>query len=319
MSRILISMLLVCSFSATTFTFAQTGLTFRLETNPEFPQPNTSVTISIKTNSFDPRTTGTTWFVDGVRVANGTGITQIPVEMGSVGTTRSIRAQITLSNGEIIEQSINIQPASITLIWEAVDSFVPPFYPGKRLMAAEGTVRIVAIPDSNTYSRGMVYTWKRNGVLMPNLSGFGKNSAVMKNNFFDQQLHVSVIAASPDGSFRSEGSISIPRTTPYLLLRTISNTGVIRYENLSGVVHADGSAADIELFPMHMSSRDGSRFLSTDWTINGTEFNPDTNESDRIIRIGNPGTSLPISIKITAQHTKNLLQELTTTKQLIFD
>jgi len=189
---------------------------------PNSPGAHEEVTITLSTFSFDLNRASITWKVDGTTTSQGIGQNTFIVRAGALGSTTTVDIDILISTGRLITKQIVISPADLDLLWEAIDSYVPPFYRGKALPASETQIKVVAIPVMRTGSiqvnpSSMVYNWKKNFQNIKNSSGFGKNSFTFRNGYLDDIESVSVEVSSLNQSTTNSDQVKIQIRTPKIL------------------------------------------------------------------------------------------------------
>ena len=120
-----------------------------------------------------------------------------------------------------INKMLTINPSDIDLLWEAMDSYTPPFYKGKALPSTESQIKIVAYPNtsglSNTNQKNISYTWKNNYDTVGSASGYGKSKYIFINDNLKNTEKVSVVATGLSGSYSSEGKVDINIENPQII------------------------------------------------------------------------------------------------------
>lgn len=194
-----------------------------IDTVPLNPTPGSTVTLTATSYAMDLNQANISWTYNNVVIAKGTGTTSVAVVAPAAGATGTIG--ITASgNGTSASGTLVLRPASIDLLWEAVDSYTHPFYKGKALLPVNGLIRYSVIPSASA-PKGLSYNWSRNGSTLVAESGFGKSSLLIKHNEFNPQETVEVSIGG--GSFAGAG---MSRLSP---LRTPQ---VIAYETRQGYI-----------------------------------------------------------------------------------
>ena len=133
----------------------------------------------------------------------------------------TIVAKIGLNAKSKTQVSMTIRPAEMALLWEATDSYVPPFYKGKALPTADTFIKVVAMPEIKTANgivkhSNLVYSWEKDFTNVQSSSGYGKQSFVYKNDYLDNSNNVGVIASSTDQKYTSQGRINVTPVVPLL-------------------------------------------------------------------------------------------------------
>jgi len=129
--------------------------------------------------------------------------------------------KILLPDGEI-EKRILIQPAEMVILWQANDSYVPPFYKGKALPVASSEIKIVAIPEIEVNGKTadpkkMSHYWKKNYTNQQASSGYGKDSFIYINDYLDDSNTISVTSQTINQGSSSEGSVTVTVTEPEIV------------------------------------------------------------------------------------------------------
>ncbi|MFI5206255.1 MAG: hypothetical protein ACHQVK_04930, partial [Candidatus Paceibacterales bacterium] len=97
--------------------------------NPS-PGEDTTITLGSYTNNLDNILIS--WFVNGKKVSSVIGEKAFSVKAPSATTTTTVKAVMAFPDGAV-EKNINIKSSVTILLYEAMDSYVPPFYRGKAM------------------------------------------------------------------------------------------------------------------------------------------------------------------------------------------
>jgi len=189
---------------------------------PSSPDAFEDVSITVSTFSFDLNRASITWKVDGNTKLQGIGRKSFTVKSGALGSTTLVDIAITVSTGKLITKQITIRPTSVDLLWEAIDSYVPPFYKGKALPTSETQIKVVALPSlslgsSQIKSSDLVYNWKKNFQNIQNSSGFGRKSYTFKNDYLDDVETIGVEVSRLNQSSKGLGQVAIQLRSPQIL------------------------------------------------------------------------------------------------------
>lgn len=315
---------LVCVlvFSLTLTTYAQTlsELGFDLqdalevEVRPEIPEAGERVTIRVQNFSSDFTRATITWYVNGVERASGTGMTNFSFTAGDVGERTTVRMVAQKIGGGTVDQTFSFMPVEVSLLWEAT-SYVPPFYKGKTLHTRESPVRVVAFPEFRSNGTlldpdRLVYTWTVDGKPRPDLSGFGKRTALLfANDTYRESIPVRVEVATIDNSIKGTEHITIPSIQPFLvfykhepLLGTryetaIQNTYTLRTPEIRFIAE-----------PYFFNTPDSkSSTLAYEWRLNNNVIDFTDIEPNRITLRHTEGTG-NATLRLTATHNNSTLE-----------
>jgi len=227
-SPILFPLLFVAIFVHSTPAYAQFTLPgfsadLTLNTAPEYPSPGESVRLSVRSVLLDLSASEITWYVNDVIAASGTGVSELTVTAGPLGSETRIRAEIGGQNtGTFVAGAL--RPTEVDLLWEG-DSYVPPFYRGRALPTAGGGVRLYTIPRfqrpgsaSLVSTDDLIYTWRKNNRIIQSASGRGKNIALLEGPVLFGSDTFSVETRTTDGELRGFASVRISSIEPMLVL-----------------------------------------------------------------------------------------------------
>lgn len=191
---------------------------------PGNPAPGQQVFLKAQSFSLDLNQTVITWKYNGALITSGTGKTEIVVTAPKAGQTGII---IATTSGTIIPAtaSITLRPASVDLLWEAADSYTPPFYKGKALPADGALIRVVGIPAA-TAPKNNVFKWSHNDEIQQDSSGYNKSSFVFQNGALATSDTVELTLES--GSFVGTNAVTITPVSPSLVAYQ-NNDGFINY------------------------------------------------------------------------------------------
>ncbi len=202
--------------------FGQTADNLVLSISPENPDPETLVTATVSTFSFDLERSRISWRLNGRLINEGTGIKSFNFQTGKSGSKTIISAIVTPPGGVKIEKSLTIQPVDGDILFQAINSYKPPFYRGRTLPTKESEIRTVVIPNGTIGGQilkasDFVYTWKKNSALASDASGFGKNSFTFKNRLIDDTENIQVDMSEMKNRLRLTEEISIPLAEPRIV------------------------------------------------------------------------------------------------------
>lgn len=246
--------------------------------SPQIPGPLTDVTITLSSLSVDLNVADIAWTAGGSTVLTGLGRKNYSFKTGTVGTTTTIEATIDVRGTPTITKRITITPLEVDLLWEAVDSYVPPFYKGKALFSSEGTIKVVAIPNIRSISGtrltpgDFTYNWKRNYTSEPLQSGYAKNTFLFRHSYLNPEEKIDVSIANPKGGEQASKSIAVSATTPRLFFYSSDPEQGIEYNktiDTNNYVLVGNNGLVLVAEPYFFSSKTlASGDLSFSWSVN---------------------------------------------------
>ncbi|MBP7832004.1 MAG: hypothetical protein KA028_03260 [Candidatus Pacebacteria bacterium] len=280
---------------------------------PEVPGPNQNVKINLSSYATNINKATITWTLDGKQSLSGVGKTSFTFTTGEVGSKTEIGIAIIVEEGSRVDKIITIQPSQVDILWEAADSYVPPFYKGKALPIQESKVRVVALPierDGSVQPATKVYNWKKNYVLDQSNSGYGKYSFIVKNSYLDQKDTVSVSTSSQSGA-GTTGSLTLEYIKPKILVYEKNSAyGLLLNKQLNGGFSLGNGEITISAEPFYFSKYKNTvveKNMEYKWNINSKIVAPTGKPNVMTLRGSTePGTA-NISISIT--NISTLFQE----------
>lgn len=186
--------------------------------NPDYPRPFQSITITPESNLIDLSASDITIRVNGTVVLQGSGRESATATAGGAGETTRISITA-VNNGETYTAERIIRPADVALILEP-QSQTHEFYAGGGLVASEGRVRIIAIPDLRTSAgspiaaSSLVYTWRNGNQVLQAASGIGKQVLTATAPVRYRDTTISVTVSSQDSSVVGYSQVLVSPVDP---------------------------------------------------------------------------------------------------------
>ena len=321
---ILCAAIALCSQYGVAIALAQTQVSsvitsddVALLVEPQNPEPNTQVTITLNSYTVNLSNHPIQWYVNDRLMISQVGADTYTLTTGALGTQTNVKAIINVtSTGNLITKSITLSPGGVDLLWEATDSYVPPFYKGKKLPSPEGEITVSAIPITNrsliAEQKAFVYYWNNDFQNSETASGYGKRSFTITNDVFNKTERVGVTASSTNGAFSASKSVTIPTFEPKLVFYTRTNAGRVRWEQ--GTVNAlasDPSGTTNIIAEPYFFSVDKPWQLQYTWRT-PTQLLSATSFKSTVTMPTRGATR----ISVTAEHPGNILQTASAQLQL---
>ncbi|MBI1974526.1 MAG: hypothetical protein HYS51_01595 [Candidatus Zambryskibacteria bacterium] len=88
-----------------------------------------------------------------------------------------------------------VHAQSVDILWQG-ETYTPPFYQGKSLWSTQSMITFVAIPNGLGNSSSLDFRWTRNGTVIGNSSGRGKNTFSYLDSVISklQKIEVEVLS-----------------------------------------------------------------------------------------------------------------------------
>jgi hypothetical protein len=270
-----------------------------LNINPKQPSANETVTATISSYVADLNKALISWSLNGQTVVVGVGKKTFSFKTGESGSQTVIAVKIDTANGFSTNKQITITPASIDVLWEASDSYVPPFYKGKALTSSEGIVKAVALLNS-TQSSGVSYNWKVNNKSKIDSSGYGKNFYLLKKSYLDKSNIIQVDASNLSGNTVGSGQIEIGTGNPKIVFyKKDSLLGTNWVEALQDGFFIKQSGETVVVEPYFISPKDlNSSDLNLTWSLGGSDISTPEIKNELSIKPESKGGSSKIKVSL---------------------
>ncbi|MCX6752567.1 MAG: hypothetical protein NTZ87_03680 [Candidatus Nomurabacteria bacterium] len=246
---------------------------------PPNPAPFENTTITLKSYENNLDSVLISWSVNGKTIASGVGDKSFSTTAPTLGAETNVVATISLPDGPI-QTNITIRPSVMVLLWQANDSYVPPFYRGKALPTPDSEVKVVAMPEIRNGSsyvspQNMTYAWKKDYTNNVDGSGYGKNFFVFVNDYLEDSNNISVTASTVDQKYSSDANIDIRTAQPKILFyRNDTNLGTIWEHSLTDPHKMQGGSDMIVAAPYFISPEEIlTPSLVWSWLINDNSVN----------------------------------------------
>ncbi len=297
-----------------------------VQINPENPGPNEQVSVTLSSFATDLNSATVTWQVGGKTIKSGKGSKTFSFSTGGLNSTTNLRIVIRTAEGETIEKTYSIKPTNVDLVWQ-VFGYTPPFYKGKALFSHQDKIQFVAIPHvigsngKEINPKNLIYTWTRNGTVIGDFSGYGKDTYTVAASVISRPLTVSVEVTSPDVDGVGTAVVTANPVEPTVLLYEKNPLYGIQFQKaLVGDIDM-GSSKEINILSMPYFfgvSYPTHPELTYSWSINSTQVDGGLNATSKVFR-PLEGTSGASSIAVSIEDSAKILQFSSTSFNLSFD
>lgn len=284
----------------------QSGV-LQIRTVPAKPAPYQLTTVIIESFSVNLDRSSISWFLNNNLAKEASNQKTFSFKTGGPGSTSNILIAVKTFEGEVIQETINIRPATVDVLWEA-ESYTPPFYKGKSLYPFQGTVKVVALPNIVTSGGGtiaaknLIYNWKVDGHPATDASGYGKSFILFKGDVPLKPATISVEVSSVDQSYVAEGGTTLTPVQPGVILYEDSPLlGILQNRALFGNVTLREEEIKIVAIPYFVGVTDRERSgLTYNWRLNNQKITGSLDKSALSFRqekevAGSAAVSLEVS------------------------
>ena len=252
------------------------------------------------------------YIVNGKVVSKGSGLTDFTTNAGPIGSTSKITVRILTANGQTVERTVTIAPADIDLIWQA-SSYVPPFYQGKALYPHQGLITFTAIPNTSAGKNvakslgSYIYTWKKDGDVLGDFSGYGKNTFTLRGSIISRAFTMEVEVSTASGVSIGRATATVKPQSPKIAFYENSPLlGVLYNENLKDI-KMQGKELSLSAVPYFFNTGGEPANLQYKWTMNG-KIIPTQNDPSILTVRNDTGSDGNSTIGLQVSNTLKALQ-----------
>ncbi len=130
-----------------------------LESAPQYPEPNSTVTVSLNDYSVNALGATISWFINGEEQTATQNERSIVVPTHTLGTQEVVKVVLSRTGALPLSHTLTLNPVVIDIILEA-DTYVPSFYKGRALPSQESSVRAIALVHDTSGGIKSEYTYK---------------------------------------------------------------------------------------------------------------------------------------------------------------
>ena len=167
----------------------------------------------------------------------------------------------------LLPTSINAQ--SVDILWQG-ETYTPPFYQGRALWSKQSGITFVAIPQSLGNSANLNYKWSKNGTVLGNISGIGKNSLSFVDSILSKSQTIKVEIISNEGEVLASASTIVTPSSPTIAVYENSPLyGFMFHRETMGIHKLQQREATFTAFPLFFStSNRADNALKYEWRTN---------------------------------------------------
>lgn len=296
-----------------------------IEFIPEIPKENEIVYVYVKSYSLNVDSAKFTWKINGKTIKSGYGEKVFNFTMGEIGQKINLDMIVDTLESGLMQKNYSFVPVSIDLIWQS-NGYVPPFYKGKSLFGHQNNISVIAVPhipgpngvDMNP--KNMIYKWKKNGSVMENASGFGRNVLNFEGSLISRDINITVEVTSSDEKGFAYGNTKIKPINPSILVYKKDLIYGIEFQKAIIGDYKINNLNEISLFaaPFFFEDLDYDNDLAYKWSINGIPIRDIPGSGTQVFRKkeGAIGTS---NISVSIENTERILQFAESKLNLTFD
>lgn len=252
---------------------------FTIETTPVSPAPGQNVVVEVKSLSSDIAHADIAWYEGSTLIKKGNGLSQITVTAPKNGTSMKISAVIKTSDGTSSTQAITLRSGEVDISWEAL-TYTPPLYQGRSIYTNQSNIKIVALPNLRDKNGrlippdDLIYKWKKDATVLGSLSGYGKQTLILKGEIVPRPFLITVDVASRDNSVKGQGFMNVDALDPEVIFYEEDPLYGVLYNRAVGEQFALKNETKLTAEPYYFSvTNKEASALRYIWSINRLEQN----------------------------------------------
>jgi len=291
----------------------ETDITLSL--TPKYPAPNQNVSATLVSQAIDLDKVLISWSLNGETLLGGIGKKDFQFNVGSLGTTVNLSVSIDTTEGTSLQKNISIRPTETDMLWEAPETYVPPFYKGKALPSSQSKIKVVALPSfvssgEKIKEGNLSYIWKKDGKSQLAYSGWGKNQFIFRPSYLDPKTEIFVQVSDILGNLNSSGWIVLKTGNPKIVFyRRDPSFGTDWSQALTDGYSINPKGETVVAEPYFFSETEiDSPNLSFSWFLNGQKIETPNPKNILSMRLEEDGSGTA-RIKTTIENVKALFQE----------
>lgn len=117
----------------------------------------------------------------------------------------------------IILDSTPVRAQEVDLLWQG-ETYVSPFYNGRTLWSNQSRISFLAIPQGLGNPASLNYKWKKNGTVLGNINGIGKNTLSFTDSILSIPQTIEVDIISQGDTVLASASVNVAPTPPILAI-----------------------------------------------------------------------------------------------------
>lgn len=204
----------------------------------------------------------------------------------------------------LLPTSINAQ--SVDILWQG-ETYVPPFYKGRNLWSSQSGIRFVAISQGLGNAANLNYKWTKNGTVLGNISGVGKNTLSFSDSILSKPQTIKVDIMSNQDKVLATASTFVTPISPTLAVYENNPLyGFMFHREVSGTHKLKEREVTFAAFPFFfdiVNRQDG--VVSYEWHTNVGNV-----ETGNMVTYRTPdNTSGSSEVQVRISNTEKILQD----------
>lgn len=159
----------------------------------------------------------------------------------------------------------------VDILWQG-EAYVSPFYKGKTLWSSQSKITFLAIPrgTGTGNSASLNYKWTKNGTVLGNISGVGKNTLTFTDSILSKPQTIEIDVLSGQNIVLASASVTLAPILPMLAIYENNPLyGFMFHRETSGTHELQNREVTFTAFPLFFSAlnRTDNR-INYEWRTN---------------------------------------------------
>jgi hypothetical protein len=176
-----------------------------------------------------------------------------------------------------------IHAQSVDILWQG-ETYTSPFYEGKSLWSNQSKITLVAIPQGLGNSASLNYKWSKNGTVLGNVNGVGRNTISFYDTILSRPQNIRVDIISNANEILANASVTVVPTSPVIIIYENNPLyGFMFHREVSGTYTLKGQEVTFTAFPLFFSTLNRTdNSLKYEWRTNVGEVETKNSVTYRI-------------------------------------
>lgn len=164
---------------------------------------------------------------------------------------------------------LHLKAQEVDILWQG-ETYAPPFYQGRGLWSKQSKINFVAIPQGLGSPTSLNYKWTKNGTVLGNINGIGRNTLSFFDNILSKPQTIKVEIISGQNTVLAEASVTVTPISPILAVYENNPLyGYMFHRETSGTYELKEREVTFSAFPFFFSISDrADSIISYEWRTN---------------------------------------------------
>lgn len=240
-----------------------------INSNPPFPSPFESVTITLDDYTLTPSSQTINWTRDGNPIPNTNNERSIQITTPAAGESTVIAITVTRSNGDVYTDSITLRPVYLDIIVEPF-TYAPAHYAGRPLPTHQSQILLTSLlhtGDGLANPANYSYSWTINNKPLDGGSRQSGSQALFPVPG-GQSFLVGLTISDQRNRVVARQLIRIPTTSVDLQFYEVSDLFGLSHLVAQNPLPLIGNSTTIRAVPYNLDTTTPTNQLFTEWKIN---------------------------------------------------